>query len=255
MKFPACFLLPFFLCASPVFSAENPYDVVGKTIAPFVKLFLKGSPDRAVTADLALIEMTGIPPEFSRSKISLALETPDKFRVRGPVFGEEVAVCRNAQEIWAAPGTKIEALIGTAGPLPKPPKSYKLGKIELPIPEQQLVFLPALLQVRDVGETPVNGVTCRVLDVTLLPELAKALKVEKWTARAWVRPDYTPARITLAKPQWHIAVDFEKMSYAPSLPSSTWLPTPEQAGDVMHLDATRFKQLLDAAANGLKLSS
>jgi hypothetical protein len=87
-----------------------------------------------------------------------------------------------------------------------------------------------------------------------MPELAKSLKVAQWAARVWVRADYKPARITLAKPQWHIAVDFGKVEYAPSLPAATWQPSADQAGDVLHLDAVRFKQLLDAAMRSFKLS-
>ena len=252
MKIHVRFFCALLACASATQATENPYDVFGKTLAPFVNLFAKDGTNSAMSAELSILEMTGLSPEFNGAKASFEIETPDKFRVDSQVLGEPATVCRSGDEIWIAPGAQIEALTKTRGELPKPDKKFKLGRIELPIPPQQLVFLPALFQVRDVGESVVNGSTCRVLDVTLMPALAQSLKVEQWAARVWVRPDYTPERITLAKPLWHIAVDFKKMYCLPSLPAATWQSSAEQSDDVLHLDAPRFKQLLDAAMRGLK---
>ena len=254
MKNRLCFFFALLLCNFASQAAENPYDVLGKMLAPFVNLLAKDGANHAMSAELSIVEMTGLPPEFASAKASLQIETPDKIRVNSPVLGEPAAVCRNGDEIWVSPGAQIEALIKSRGELPKPDKGFKFGRIALPIPAQQLVLLPALLQVRDVGDAAVNGVNCRVLDLSLMPELAKSLKVEQWVARAWVRPDYALARLTLAKPQWHIAVDFGKLDYTPAMPAATWQPTAEEADDVLRLDATRFKQLLDAAAHGLKFS-
>ncbi len=253
MKNRLCFFVVLLACGSVARAAENPYDVLGKTIAPFLQVFAKDASNHALSAEFSLVEMTGLSSEFAGAKASLQMETPDKIRLSSALLGVPASVCRNADEIWITPGVQLDALIRSRGELPKLDAKEKLGRIELPIPAQQLVLLPALLQVRDIGEAAVNGVNCRVLDVTLMPELAKSLKVGQWAMRAWVRPDYTLARMTLAKQHWHLAVDFEKTEYAPRLPAATWQPSPEQASDVLHLDAPRFKQLLEAAARAFKL--
>lgn len=253
MKNRLCFFCALLISTNANLAAENPYDVLGKMLAPFVNLFAKDASNRALSAEISIVEMTGLPSEFAGAKASLQIQTPDKIRLSSPVLGEPASVCRNGDEIWVSPGAQIEALIKSRGELPKPDKKYKLGRIELPIPAQQLVLLPALLQVRDVGEAAVNGVDCRVLDVTLMPELARALGVQQWAVRAWVRPDCTPARITLARQQWHIAVDFGKMEYSPAMPGATWQPAADESSDVLRLDAVRFKQLLDAAARAFRL--
>ena len=228
-------------------AAENPYDLLGQTLAPFINLLAKNSrtPDRAVTIELRVLEATGLPPELAHTTASISLEAPDKLRLSGPVLGEQVTLCRRGQELWAVPGAKIEALI-KRGDLPKAKKKYKLADFELPIPEKQLVFLPVLFQVAAEADDEVNGVKCRVLDVRLMPELAHALKVEAWTARLWVGADHKPVKIDFRQPEWHGVFVFDKVEFAPSLPPETWQP-PSGEADVLTLTPQRFKQLLDAA--------
>ncbi len=240
------FVIPLLLANAH--AAENPYDVLGKMLAPFVNLLAKDArnANRAMSLELRVIEATKLPRELAGSTASVDLEYPDKLLLRGPVLGEPVTICRNGQELWAAPGSKIEALLGNMRDLPKPKKKYKLADWALPIPEKQLVFLPVLFQVTDRGEEDVDGVTCRVLDVQLMPMLAESLKVEDWTARLWVRPDYTPAKLDFHDPQWHGVFAFDKVTFSPSLPPETWQPAPDQT-DVLKLTPQRFKQLLDAA--------
>jgi hypothetical protein len=114
----------------------------------------------------------------------------------------------------------------------------------LPVPEQDLVFLPALFQIKDIGSEPVDGTPCRVMDLFLMPELTRSLKAQGWGARVWVSGDAKPVRISVAKPGWMVVLHFDHVEFAPKLPESTWEPTAEQAGDVLKLDAVRYQQLL-----------
>lgn len=249
MKLPAvlaALTLAFSAATAP--ARENAYDVLGKTLAPIVNLFVKetANPNRALRSSMSLLEMTNLPPQFVGSKLDLTLEHPDKLILRGPVLGEPVTLCRNDQELWAAPGTKIQSLINGLGELPKRKKKFKLDDFELPFPEQHLVFLPVLFQVKDHGDQPVNGVTCRVLDVALMPQLAASLNVQEWIARAWIGPDYKLAKLQVARPGWQIIVAMDSMEFIPTLPEETWEPTPAEAADVLKLDPPQFKQILDA---------
>jgi len=244
MKLPAALALTLLIAAAQTVQAqsapENPYDIFGRTLAPFVNLFAKNatSPNRAMSADLRLAEAGGkaakLPPGAAGQTLRLSVQSPDKLRLRAPFSGEEITLVRNGQEVWAVPGSKIEAIINhaeAAGELPKPPKKYKLKPFELPIPEQQLVFLPILFQVKDAGEELVNGQMCRVLDVKLMPELARAMKdeIQEWSARLWVQqPGYKLAKIDLREPRWRVVVAVDRLSFSPSLPAETWKPAPEQ---------------------------
>jgi hypothetical protein len=231
------------------FCAENKYDVLGKVLTPFFQVVTKQTknPNRAFTLALQLEAMTDLPPQWKGARAEVALQYPDKLRLSGPVFGEQLIVCRNGQEIWAYPGSKVDALIEEARlakKLPPPDKKVRLEPFSLPVPEKQLVLLPVLFQVADAGREEIDGETCRVLDVQLMPEIARSLGATEWMARLWVRPDYHPARVIVHRPGWLATVRVDDVQFAPALPESTWQPTPEQASDVAKISPARYQQLL-----------
>lgn len=228
---------------------ENRYDLLGHTLMPFLNVFAKSTtnPNRALAFTLKLEQMTDLPSGLTGSQAEVAIEYPDKFRLHAPVLGEDVTICRKGQELWAFPGSKVEALLSAAAEAKKLPKAdpkFQLQPFALPVPEKELVFLPALFQVKDVGSEALDGETCRVLDLFLVPELAHSLKAQGWGARAWINGANKPVRLSVAKPGWMIVVRFEHLEFAPKLPESTWEPTSEQAGDVLKLDPVRYQQLL-----------
>ena len=232
-------------------AADNRYDLLGQMLLPFVNVFAKATtnPNRAVQLTARLEQMTGVPPALIGSKAELALEYPDKVRLRAPVLGEDVTICRRGQEVWAYPASKLQPLIEAAAAakkLPKLDKKFRLEPFALPIPERQLVFLPVLFQVNEIGSESLGGESCRVLDFFLMPELAKSLKAKDWAARVWARPNAKPARLSVAKGEWNVVVRFEQVEFSPTLPPSTWEQTAGQAGDVLQLDAPRYQQLLES---------
>lgn len=230
---------------------ENRYDVLGKLLMPFANVFAKNTknPKRAMQLTARLELLTGLPAALVGSRVELALEYPDKLRLHAPVLGEELTICRRGQDVWAYPGTKVAALLEAAKPGKKTPKTApkaQLPPFALPIPDKQLALLPMLFQVKDVGAESLDGDACRVLDLFLMPELAKSLHAKDWAARVWVRGNGLPARLSVARTGWQLAVRFERVEFSKTLPPETWQPTAEQAGDVLQLDAARYEELLGA---------
>ena len=120
-------------------------------------------------------------------------------------------------------------------------RDFKLPSFRLPLTEKQLVFLPILFQVQDAGSADVAGESCRVLDLVLMPELARALKAQDWTARLWVLPGLRIAKVTLVRgDKWHAVISIKKLEYAPALPDETWQPSPTEAPDILHLTPARY---------------
>lgn len=227
---------------------ENCYDVLAKMLAPFTALFstTHDKARNAMTAEITVVEMTGMPQELAGTKAGLALAPPDKLRVSSQAFDELYVVCRNGQNIWVLPGLKFDTLLGQLPASPPAKANAKLGDFTLPVPEKELVFLPALFHVSDGADETVNGTACRVLNATLIPEVARSLNANGWSARAWVGANYKPVRLELNGPQWHAVVVFNAIDFLPSLPPETWKPSPEQT-DVLQLNASQFWQLLYAA--------
>ena len=224
---------------------ENAYDLLGKTLAPFVNLLTAKNAGRALSADVSVVEMTGLPAENAGLRVNLSMENPDKLRLRAKVLGADSAVCRNGQQLWAAPGAAIGALLNQLPTSAAPAKPEgRLEDFVLQLPENQLAFLPALFQVTDEGDESVNGESCRVLDLTLIPELARSAGEGDWSARIWVRSGGKLAKLELLKPHWHVTVAFDRLDFTGPLPAGTWQPPADQAADVLRLDAAKFKQLL-----------
>ena len=223
---------------------ENAYDLLGKTLAPFVNLLVLKNKGQAVTADLSIIEMTGLPPDETGLPIHLAMENPDKLWLSSKIMGTPTTLCRNAEKIWAAPGTMLGLVLNQLPPA-KPGKSEKkTPDFVLQIPENQLAFLPALFQVKDEGEQTVNQETCRVLLLALNPELRRAAGKNNGSARIWVRPGYQLARIELFKPEWHVILALNHLEFRQKLPESTWQPPTDQA-DLLQIEPPKLNQILD----------
>ena len=239
------------LASATARSAENKYDVLAKALTPFVNVFAKQTknPNRAVRLTMRLESMTDMPEALVGARAELALEYPDKVRLHGPLLGEELSIVRRGQALWVAPGSKADAALKAAvstKKLPLEDHTFRLEPFTLPVPEKQLVFLPTLFRVRDAGSEALDGELCRVLDLQLVPEAARSLKEPGWSARLWVRSDGKPARLTVQRPAWQVAVRFERVEFSRTLPEATWEPTTEEAGDVMKVSPARYQQLLKA---------
>lgn len=238
---------------APANARENAYDVLAKALMPFVQVFAKKAKgaNRAVSMELRLESMTDLPEGMADAKAELALEAPDKLRVRAPILGEALTIARDGQKLWVAPGDKAAALMALAESqhqLPSADKKFKLEPFRLPVPEKQLVFFPVLFQVRDAGDDVVDADPCRLLDVQLMPELARSLGVTGWSARLWVRADGRPARVTVSREGWAVQVRIEALTFAPSLPEETWAPA--EGENALPITPARYKQLLDAITGG-----
>ena len=249
-----CFLL--LLLAGQAMAKENAYDLLGRALMPFVSLLAEHSrsPNRALELSVRIEQMTDLPPELAGARAEFLLQSPDKFRIRAPLQGEDLTICRNGQEVWIYPASKAAEVLqklDAAHKLPKPDPKFQLAPLRLPIPEKQLVFLPALFQVEDAGTEVVDSETCRVLGLQLNPVIARSLDAEGWVARLALRADGKPARLVLKNQAgWSIAVHFDTVKFQPSLPPETWQPTADQAADVAKIPALRYNQFLRALVGG-----
>jgi hypothetical protein len=64
------------------------------------------SPNGALWLTARLERLTDLPPALVGSRAEIAVQYPDKFRLRAPVLGEELTICRRGQEVWVWPGRK-----------------------------------------------------------------------------------------------------------------------------------------------------
>jgi hypothetical protein len=250
--------LAWMAAAGRLAAQENAYDVLGKALMPIVGVFAGDGSDgnngsnevrHALVLDAHLVTASKLPPALQGEAVHLAVQTPDELLVQAPIAGQILTVCRDGDSLWAMPGSKIQALLGqmsaaTPGKKKKKRKAdvaMMMGPLVLPVPQKELVFLPILFQVADAGEETVAGKPCRVLDVGLMPQLAKSLHAEDWTARVWVGADYGIVQIALTGPDWNGTVAIDKLELPAALPEGTFQP---QGTDVLRLTGEQFLGLM-----------
>ncbi|MEI8233788.1 MAG: hypothetical protein WCH57_03785 [Verrucomicrobiota bacterium] len=242
-KLPILFLAAFTALA-PLLHAQqpdpsqascNPYDLLSRVLTPIATVFSPEAAPRALSLTLALEGMTDLPPELAGAHVELLVQPPDRALLRTTYGGQTVTLCRVGDSLWITPSTPpFDAL---ANPPEEPSKKAKkkkgqsagLSPIALPFPPQQLALLPILFQVREGAREQ----EMRTLDVKLMPELARSLGVEEWSARISVGPGEKPARIRLLGPGWSLIVRVERLEYAERLPAATW----QTPGGALRLDA------------------
>lgn len=234
----------------PSARAQNPYDTFGKVVTPFVALLAEnGGGDRAVALSLRVEEASGAAPELAAAQGELALQFPDRVRLSAPLFGSRLTLCRRGDTVWVSPGSAVKALLQNpevAARLPEPNREFKMKPFKLPVPVKQLALLPALFKVREAAPATIDGATYPGVEFTLMPELARSLKVADWTGAVWVDAKTRPVRLTITRPETAVTVRFEKVVFAKTLPAETWAPTKEEEGDVLIVPPARYDQLMRA---------
>ncbi len=223
-------------------ASENRFDVLAKSIAPIIALLTPAGSNgnHAIDLQATIGAATGLPAELNGAQVHVAFEFPDKLLVEFPSPHGPAVICRDKQDVWAFPAAQFEPLIEKVGidisTKPLPPFQLE---------ETKAVLLPALFDVHDAGSVKLNGQTYRVLDVGAIGQKKKHAT---WPVRLWIRPqDHSVAQVQLRAKDWDATLEIGKLDLSPSLPASTWQPTPEQHDQVMAIPGDKIAALLQLA--------
>jgi len=237
--------------------SENRYDVLSKMITPMAGVLLGGNQttDRALKLKATVGQVAGrLPQEFQGASFTVKIQYPGRVLLQAPVLGETVTVCRNGNQVWATPGSKIQFLLGQFQHKPRP-HSKGSAPLELPFTSQQAVLLPVLFQLENNAEVAeVGGASCRVVSGGLMPEIGKAAKAEDFSAKLWIASDYTPKRIDIRRSDFAMSFIIDELTYGYGFSSSTWQP-PKGITDIYRCDAARLEEVLYVVMNSLQMSA
>jgi len=237
--------------------SENRYDILSKMIRPMAAVLLGGAQTstHALTLRASVGQVAGrLPASIKGASFSAKIQYPGQVRLEAPVMGETLTVCRNGNNVWAIPGTKIQFLLDQFQHKPRQHQPNGMP-LQLPFTAQQAVLLPALFQLeKDDAVAEISGIPCRVISGGLMPEIAKAAGAEDFSAKLWVCGDYSPKRIDIRRSDFAMSFLIEQLSYETGFPASTWNP-PVGATDVFKCDAARIEELLYVVMNSLQMSS
>lgn len=222
--------------------SESRFDVLAKSVAPIIALLTPAGSNgnHAIDLQAKIGSAMGLPAELNGAQVHVAFEFPDKLLVQFPTPAGPATVCRDKQTVWAFPASQFQPLVEKVGidisTEPLPP--FQLD-------QNKAVFLPALLDVHDAGSVKLNEQTYRVLDVGVVGQKKKK---SAWPVRLWIRPqDHSVAQIQLRAKDWEATLEIGKLDLSPTLPTSTWQPTPEQHDQVMAIPGDKIATLLQLA--------
>lgn len=219
----AAFVFIGFASASNTAGAVPPEQQAEKALMPFLDL-LASPPagDARACRLLCRVESLGdvqFSPENSPS-LEFAIQPPGRLLIKIQNGPAEFTACRDGQKAWIAPGTLLDNILrGEA-----PSKDKEFPPLQLPLSGKQLNILPVLLEVQDKGSSPLDGVTCRVLDVRLRPEIAGLLPPEasQWSTRLWLDNLGKPVRAGVRLPKTSLVFRVDKLDFSKELPASLW---------------------------------
>lgn len=242
MKKNAFFVFLLFLWV-PMLSAQspagNPYDMLSRVLTPIASVFSPEAQQHALSTIVILEEMTDISLELVGTRWELLLQPPDRFLVRGMYGGQLVTICREGESVWITPnGPPMDGLMIPPASSSKKKKGGDLGQMVLPFPPQQLALLPMIFQVKDAG----NEKGARVLDVKMMPELARGLGVDEWSLRLGLNPEGHLTRLGVVGPLWRLGVRVERLDFAKELPAATW----QAPAEAIRLNARQVLQWVDS---------
>ena len=233
--------------------AASPEQEAEAAIFPFLDVFASPPSGTAHAflikgrvESIGALSFASAPPSFE-----LAVEPPGRLRLQFPLGTTQIVACRDQQNLWASPATDLQPYLNALPPSSKSPKSSQtsfpknsqpLNDLRLPFSGRQLELFPALLQIVPKGPASLENVPCEVVDVRLLPQLAKLLppETEGWALRLWLSPQKRPVRLGLQHPYGSAVLRIDHVQFSTSLPPEIWKPTADAVG----VPASRFQALI-----------
>lgn len=206
-------LMPFLdVLASPPAGEARAFRVRGR-----LESFNSSTPQQATPTD-------GQNPRT----FDFALQPPGRLRLNFPSASGQVTACRNGQSAWIAPAASVRPLLEQL-PKAQRQRSMQFPPMELPFSGRQLALLPALLEVQDKGNSPLDGAPCRILDVRMQPEIGGLMPAEArgWALRLWVNAAGRPARAGIQGPGTSAVVRFDSVQFSAQLPAALWDVPPD----------------------------
>ena len=211
------------------------------------------APAQTVRARIELTRSEGLPKEFKNQSATLAFQAPDRLSLSASLKDRKFALGRDGQELWMYVAEKHWGVIGKPGEprfltAPEKKDRTRLGALKLPLPKEQLAFLPLFFNVTNGAVETIDNIRCQVLTASPKPEAIDALKLPRGTLKLWVREtDQLPARLGWSDGKGtDVEVTLHDLSLGDPAPAAQW-KIPSKDGDKIETTAlghlTRFTEV------------
>lgn len=241
-------------------STNSPAVLLGNTLARLSTILQppQGTATETLSAQVKFTRTQGIPKEFAGAKAAVALQAPDRARAEVTVGDRTYALGRHGQQVWIYVGEKKFGIIGQPS-LPRfstaPDKldNTRLGRLQIPLPPEQLALLPLFFNYETMPEQVVDGETCDVFKARPQPQAVQALGLPSGTLTLAVRrKDSLPVRIGWSDgKKTDVMLELTNLRMEPAWASERW-DIPARAGDnVEEVALSHVTRFLEVAIKSL----
>jgi hypothetical protein len=239
---PAIFATGLLLVGQSLY-AQNKYDILARALQPYGALFYSKATTKAIQADVVLRDTLPAAAQVLNQPLRISLQIPDKLRVETLDSQHRMIFCRDGQSVWAYP-RDFAGTIAAAGQVSN--GESRIPDFRLPLKDQEIIFIPALFQIlRFESGSDSSGKSLWILDFQLLPEFARAMKCENWSASAVVNQnDFQLRRLRIDSRAWTGTFDVLATRFERALPPQTWKAEAELANEATPIPPECFGSVL-----------
>ncbi|HOX03182.1 MAG TPA: C45 family autoproteolytic acyltransferase/hydrolase [Candidatus Paceibacterota bacterium] len=241
---------------------KAPAEVLGAAIGRWMAIVEPpaGTAPPAVSATLKVIGADGLPEQAVGQEIRLSFQAPDRIRIAFEIEGRQLEMGRAGQQLWCYAPRKAFGIVGSAdvprfATRPDSVDRSPLPPFMLPVPREQLILLPLLMQLDALPSETVDGARCFGMRGRPQPQAIEALKIPDGELRIWVREsDYLPARLDLRDGRGRrLALEFRGIELAESRPAGAWRLEAPPGARVETVALAHVRRFLPAALSILSL--
>lgn len=237
-------------------------EVLALSIGKLVGLIepAAGAEPATVSANIVVVQAEGMGDNLVGKGVQVAFQAPDHLRVETEVKGRHLQLLRDGNQLWIySPDNKF-GLAGSSNVArfrsqPDQPDGTQLPRLKLPLPKEQLLVLPLLMQVDGLPDETVEDAPCRVLRATPQTQAISALNLPNVTLTLWVRrSDYLPVRLAVGAPDGRrVVVELRGLRRDPPWPAEKWRLNAPSGAKIETVALSHLTRFIPAAWSLLNL--
>lgn len=212
---------------APATASELLLSTFGRLI-PLLEPVSPSEP-KTLSAKVVVREATAPLSGLTGQSAEVAYQAPDRFRLSATVERHPLTMGRLGQEMWIYSPGKQFGTVGRTGiarfsELPNSLATNRLPPIKLPLPREQLLLAPLLMQAESLPPETVDGQACHVVKATPQPAAMQVYKVPAFELTLWIRDtDQLPARLRVKHPRGaSLTVELQGLKVEPAWPDKEW---------------------------------
>jgi len=212
-------------------TTKTPQEVLGAALGKLAAIIEPGAgvAPRTLATTVRVLEAEGLGKGIVGQTAELAFEAPDRLKLATRIEGRTLQLGRSGPQLWLYAPEKRFGLVGSPdvprfASAPDRNDGTVLPPFKLPLPREQLLLLPLLMQLEGLPDENVEGRPCQVLRGRPQPQAIEALRLPRGEFQLWVRAaDALPARLALGDGQGkRLVLEFQNLEVTPSRPADAW---------------------------------